>query len=358
MVYFSRSQPGIAVTPLQLDADPLLFNCANGTVDLRMGKLRAARREDLITRQSNVPFDPGALCPVWEAFLNRIMAGDESLVSLLRRILGYSLTGDVTEKVLFLFLGSGNNGKTTLLEGFRHVAGHYAGVIDIDVLMQDAGNAERERATAELFGKRFVTCSEAEEGRRLNESKVKQLTGMGRQTGRRIYGAPFEFDPQFKLFLDANHRPVIRGSDDAIWNRLPVVPFAVAIPKSEQDPQLLGKLKAEASGILAWAVRGCMEWQANGLQLPDAVRNASEQYRCDMDVVQEFITDRCEIRPEHQVPFQSLYASFKEWCAAAGESPMTATAFGSRLTDKGFAAVRTASNRSRKGLKLKGFSKA
>jgi putative DNA primase/helicase len=354
LLYFCRSQAGIAVRPEDLDADRYLFNCANSTLDLRSGDLRSPQRADLITKLSPVDYDANATCPTWESFLNKILGGDAALVTFVQRVLGYALTGDVTEKALFLFLGSGNNGKTTLLEAIRHVMGYYAGVIDIDALMQDAGNAERERATADLCGKRFVTCSEVEEGRRLNESKVKQLTGMGRQTARRIYGNPFEFDPMYKLVVDANHKPVIRGTDEAIWCRIRVVPFNVAIPKAEQDPNLLAKLKAEAAGILAWAVRGCLAWQAHGLNLPDAVKHAGDQYLDESDLVQDFIDDCCQVEPTHRVTFKVLYQAFVDWCKDMGEQAISQTAFGHRLTAKGFPQTRSSSSRSRTGLRIKG----
>lgn len=227
----------------------MLLNARNGTLDLRTGKLRSHSREDFLTKFAPVNFDPDAKCPEWMKFLGRIFAGDAELISFVRKAIGYTLTGKVTEKAMFFFHGSGNNGKTTLLEVIRKMLGEYAGLIDIDALMSKAHTAEKERAFADLLGKRFVTSSAAGEGQAFHEARVKYLTGMGRLVGRRIYGSAFEFDRQFKLFIDANHKPAIRGSDDAIWNRLRLVPFNVAIPEAEQDKQL-GTRLAQCRSLL------------------------------------------------------------------------------------------------------------
>jgi putative DNA primase/helicase len=255
---------------------------------------------------------------------------------------------------MFVFVGDGDNGKTTLLEAFRHILGDYAGSIEINHLMQTASSSDQQRTIADLHGKRFITASEAEEGQKMNEAKVKQITGMGRLTGRRLYGHAFEFDPLFKLFIDANHKPVIRGSDNAIWNRIRLVPFEISIPKAEQDRQLLKKLRVEAAGILAWAVRGCLAWQENGaLTNPGTVTEAVEGYRQEMDMVRQFVEDACVVQKDAQVVFNDLYSRYQDWCKALREEPISSTAFGKWLTQHQFLPCRTSSARMRLGLKLK-----
>jgi putative DNA primase/helicase len=219
--------------------------------------------------------------------------------------------------------------------------------------MQNSQTSERQYTTASLLGKRYVTSSEAEEGHRLREATVKNLTGMGRQTGRRIYGSPFEFEPLYKLFIDANHMPVIRGTDNAIWNRIRLIPFEVSIPKDQQDRDLGAKLKAEAPGILAWAVCGCLDWQKRGLGDCTAVSDAVSSYRVAMDLVADFLTDCCETGPGYSVAFKDLYAAFLSWCRDIGETPLTQTALGTRLTAKGYTSGRIAGQRVRVGLRLK-----
>jgi putative DNA primase/helicase len=219
--------------------------------------------------------------------------------------------------------------------------------------MQGSDTAARERATAELLGKRFVTSSETEEGHRFNEAKIKHLTGMGRLTARRIYGSPFEYDPMFKLFIDANHKPVIRGSDIAIWNRIRLIPFGVSIPKAEQDKELGAKLRAEAPGLLAWAVEGCLKWRAKGLREPETVSNAGEQYREEMDIVADFLADCCVVDAEAEVAVGDLYKAYRSWCEGLHEEAISDSAFGKRLTVKNFPLQRTSLVRLRKGLRLR-----
>jgi putative DNA primase/helicase len=331
----------------------MLFNCQNGTINLRTGKLRSYRRSDLITKLSPVEYDPKAECPTFLKFVDTILGGDQDLIDFLQRAMGYALTGSVNEKALFVLCGNGDNGKTTLLETIRYILGDYAAVIDIDVLMQNSATSERQYAAAGLLGKRYVTSSEAEEGQRLREATIKNLTGMGRQTGRRIYGAPFEFEPMFKLFIDANHKPVIRGTDQAIWNRIRLIPCSVSVPKDQQDRDLAQKLRDEASGILAWAVRGCLKWQKKGLGSSQAVTDAVADYRTQMDLVADFLADCCETGATCSVAFKDLYAAFVQWCNDIGETPLTQTALGTRLEAKGYTSTRTAGTRYRTGLRLK-----
>jgi putative DNA primase/helicase len=333
------AQDRVPVMPQELDSDPFMFNCQNGTIDLPTGKLQPHRPERMLSKISPVTFDEKAGCPIWAAFLDRLFGGSADLVSFMQMAIGYSLTGAVTEKALFVLCGDGDNGKTTLLEAFRYIMGDYAGSIEINSLMQSASSSDQQRTVADLLGKRFVTASEAEEGQKLNEAKIKQLTGMGKQVGRRLYGHAFEFDPQFKLFIDANHKPVIRGSDPAIWNRIRLVPFAVSIPKAEQDRGLLAKLRVEAPGILSWAVQGCLEWQREGfLGTPAAITEAVESYREEMDIVAQFIADCCAVDPGLEAEAGELYLHFQQWCDQRREQPNSSTAFAKRLGDKGYEA--------------------
>jgi putative DNA primase/helicase len=272
---------------------------------------------------------------------------------LCREVIGYSLTGNVCEKAMFVLHGGGDNGKITLLEAIRYVMGDYAGVVDISSLMQSNQNSDTQRTVADLLGKRFVTSSETEEGHKLNESRVKSMTCMGRLVGRRIYGSAFEFDPLFKLFIDANHKPVIRGTDNAIWNRLRLIPFNASIPKAQQHKRLIEKLRNEGPGILAWAVRGCLDWQrACDLGSPKVVTDAVDTYREEMDIVAEFLAECCSIDPEAMVSFTELYSEFSRWCGDRRETPISSTAFGKRLAEKGYAPHRTSAERKRKGIRL------
>jgi putative DNA primase/helicase len=354
MIELAQSIDKIPVLPADFDKNPMLLNCTNGTLDLHTGKLNPHRREDMLTKLAPVAYNDGKEPEAWLAFLDQVLGGDTDMIDFVQQAVGYCLTGLVSEKSIFFLIGSGNNGKTTMVETIRKMLGDYSGVLDIDGLMAKAQVAEKERAIAGLLGKRFIVSSEAAEGQPLHEGRVKNLTGMGRLKGREIYGRAFEFDPQFKIFVDANHKPVIRGTDEAVWSRFRVIPFNVSIPEAEQDKQLGAKLERELPAILAWAVEGCLKWQKQGrLIVPSAVTAANAGYRREMDLVEDFITDRCLHKPGATETSANLYTAFKSWCAANHEPPLSSTSFGNSLTKKGFPQVRTSVARGRKGLELR-----
>jgi putative DNA primase/helicase len=242
MVDLARSEPGIHVSPDDLDRDPWRLNVLNGTLDLRTGELEPQDPDDLITKLAPVEYDPEAKCVTWLGFLDRIMDGNQDLIDFLQRAAGYSLTGETTERVLFVLHGVGRNGKTTLLESLQAVLGEYAKVMAAEMLMARKNDGGIPNDVAALKGARLVTASEAEEGTRLGEAKVKQLTGGDTITARFLYGEFFSFRSEFKIWLATNHKPDVRGTDKAIWDRLPVVPFSVRIPDEEVDARLPQKL--------------------------------------------------------------------------------------------------------------------
>lgn len=323
----------LPITTSDLDRSPYLLNCSNGTLDLRTGKLGQHRREDYITKLAHVDYWRDAKCPLFLQFLHRIMGdgpdasdadGERAgrLVAYLQTALGYSLTGDVSEKVIFCLFGSGNNGKTTLLESVRFVLWEYAAQIQIDTLM-----SYRQRETnaslsdlADLRGARFVTTSEAEQGGRLAEGKLKYLSaGMGDVKTCRKYENPITFRATHKLFIDANHKPIIRGTDHAIWNRLRLIPFDLTIPTEEIDKGMFDKLKGEAQGILAWMVAGCRRWLAEGLGDSPEVTEASAGWRSEMSLLREFIEDRCELSPQAVCAVGELRRAYEAWARENGE---------------------------------------
>lgn len=357
MVDIAKDLIGVSITPEELDANPMLLNCKNGVVDLRTGDLiphtDPTCRGFLCTNLTPVKYQPGARCPQWEKFLDRIFAGDTALIEYVQRMIGYGLTGDVSEKALFFLHGEGDNGKTTMLEIVRRLLGPYAGMVQIETLMNKSQDAARQQAVARLYGKRMITASESEEGQRFQESTIKAITGMGRLMGRRLYENAFEFDPTHKLFIDANHKPDIRGTDHAIWTRMHLVPFGVIIPKAEQDRKLTQKLREELPGILAWAVRGAVAWQRDGLERPAAVERATEVYRSEMDIVSIFLTECCAKISDGSEGSTDLYSAFKNWCADAGNAdPLTQTAFGIRLGKLGYQTRRSGAGNRWMGVRL------
>jgi len=317
MLSQAQSEVGIAIKPDDLDSNPFLLTANNGTLNLQNGDLRPHRQTDLITKLAPVDYDPQAECPLWEAFLATIMGSKPGLINFLRRAIGYSLTGDTSERALFIMYGSGANGKSTALETIRALLGDYAARTPAETLLARRDNAI-PNDVAKLKGARFVSASETDEGRRLAEAQIKDLTGGDTISARFMRAEWFDFKPECKLWLSTNHRPVVRGTDKAIWDRLKLIPFDVRIPEEKQDRKLLSKLKAELPGILAWAVRGCLEWQAEGLGVPDEVRNATGDYQSEMDVLAAFIADCCVLTPNAQASATSLYQSYKRWCDDSG----------------------------------------
>ena len=336
-----------------LDSDEHLLNCLNGTIDLRTGKLIPHTQNNLCTKLAPVTYDPSATCPIFDAFLNRIMNNNKALIGFLQRAFGYGLTGSARDRVMFFLIGSGNNGKTTLLEIFKVILGDYAGQITANALMTKTDSDADMLTNALLKGRRFVTSSEAEQGAKLAEARVKQMTGGGSLMGRRLCHSPFEFSPTHKLFVDANYKPKIRYTDNAIWNRIRLIPFEVTIPTEEIDAKLPDKLRAETSGILAWAVRGCVEWQRHGLGNPNEISAAVVEYRDQMDIVKEFIEDKCELSPSLKTKNSELHAAYATWCAANNHEIMTPNEFVNRLAKTpGLTSYRTSSGRGWQGIGL------
>lgn len=318
----------------ELDRDPWLLNVKNGTLDLRTGELREHRREDLITKLAPVEYDPDADSPTWEAFLETVVPNEDTR-RFLQRAVGYSLTGVVGEKVLPCLLGRGDTGKTTFIEAVMDLLGDdYAAPAAPDLLLSKRGSSHPTEL-ADLLGKHFVPTVEVEEGRRLAESLVKQLTGGDRIKARYMREDFFEFRPTHKVWLAANHAPIIRGGDDAIWNRVKKVSFDVVIPKERQDRRLREKLRAEASGILAWAVRGCLEWQRDGLGEPGEVAAATAEYREDMDTFAEFLAEKCVLEAEEWISAARLRRAYADWCRDTGERPLSWEVVTGRLRERG-----------------------
>ena len=338
MVGLAQSEPGLPVTVDELDAHPWLLNVANGTVDLRTGALRAHSRQDLITKQAPTAYDPDARCPTWLAFLDTVMAGRQDLIEFLRRAVGYSLTGDVSEQVVFFAYGLGANGKTTLAETITAMLGDYAQKAPRGMLTMRPGAADGvPNDIARLPGARFVVSNEVEEGRRLAEAQVKDLAGGDTLTARFMRGEFFEFRPTHKLWIYGNHKPVIRGTDEGIWRRMRLIPFEVTIPAAKQDRRLAQKLRAELPGILAWAVQGCLDWQKDGLSAPAEVTEATAAYRAEMDVLADFLTDKCILAPSAAVTKAALFTTYQTWCEVNRERPLGKIAFGARLKERGIA---------------------
>jgi putative DNA primase/helicase len=327
-----RSEPGIPILPDQLDTDPYLLNLQNGTLDLRTGKLREHRREDFITKLAPVVFDPTAKCALWEKSLLRWMDGNADLAGYLQRVIGYSLTGIVTEHCLWFFHGAGANGKSTFLATILALLGDYGCQAVSDLLLQKC-NETHPTERADLHGRRFIATIETDEGKRMAEAIMKQMTGGDKIRARKMRQDFFEFEPRHKIFLAANHKPVIRGTDYAMWRRIKLVPFNVTITEEEKDKNLLEKLKTELPGVLAWGLRGCLQWQQAGLGEPDEVRQATAAYQAEQDTLAGFIASCCFVHREAKCKAGALLDAYTEY---TGDKFMTPQAFAKRLEAKGY----------------------
>lgn len=353
MVALAKTEPEIACRPDQFDADPMLFNVENGTLDLRTGALRPHDRRDFITRCAPVRYDAAATCPRFLAFLDRIFAGNTRLIAFVQRAVGYTLTGSTGEHVVFFWIGTGANGKSVLLEVLRELLGPYAAQTGFDAFLDRKGGDGPRNDLARLAGARLVSASESDEGKRLAEGTVKQLSGGDTITARFLHQEFFEYRPQFKVVLVSNHKPRITGTDEGIWRRIRLVPFTVTIPAAERDPQLKATLVAELPGILNWALEGCRAWQVERLGNPDEVHAATAQYRAESDDLAEFFDLHCELAPEYAAPAADLYERYAAW---AGKGAVTVTRFGRMLTDRGFVGDKRGTGRDRRmwrvGLRL------
>ena len=329
----NQAKPYLFVGLDELDTDEWLLNCQNGTLDLRTGKLRDHDPADLITRMVPTVYDPGAEAPRFERFLKETLV-DVAVITFVKRYSGYTATGSTRERLLAILYGNGKNGKTTLVELIQDALGDYAKSTAVETLLMKK-NETVGNDVAALKGARFVSASEVEQNRRLAEGKVKQLTGRDTVTARFLFGEPFDFRPEFKLWLSTNNKPVIQGTDDAIWDRLRLIPFNVRF-KDSADPNLADQRRRELPGVLAWVVEGCLEWQEHGLQEPESVTEATRQYREEMDTLAAFIEERCIVHEDAAAPATPLYKQYRMWCEDAGEKPETQKMFGMRLRERGF----------------------
>lgn len=361
-IYLARTLEGVPVDPDELDRDPWLFNCANGVLDLQTGRLRPHEPHLLLTKLCPVHFDPQADCPRWRTFLNEIMGGDEDLVAYLERVLGYSLTGVVREHQLYFLFGGGRNGKSLLLATIQRMLADYATTINATLLISKR-QEDHPTGLTDLDGRRFVSTIEVEDGKQLAEALVKSLTGGDKISARRMHKDFYKFDPVHKLFIAANHKPEVKGQDEAIWARIKMIPFRctfvddpddVAPPyKLLKDKQLDAALAAEAPGILARLARACLDWQAGGLREPAAVREATDSYRAEMDALGDFLAERCIASEGLRVKTAPLYQAYGEWCRLNGHEALTSRKFGAQIDRRGYLLKKSNGDSWRLGIKLR-----
>lgn len=331
-----KTVPGMITPHYEFDRDKHLLGVQNGIVNLRTGQLMEPDPDRYITMSTNVPYFPDAQAPRWERFISEIFGGDEELAAYIQRAIGYSLTGDISEQCFFLCYGTGANGKSTLLNTLKALAGEYAANTPFQTFEHKQQSSTGQEIVA-LRGKRVVMSSETNEGTRLNEARIKAITGGDEITGRFLYErATITFTPTFKIWLAANHKPTITGGDEGIWRRVRLVPFMVSFPKDKRDPHLEDTLMAELPGVLAWAVRGAMAWHQQGLGEPLIVEEATREYRDESDVLGQFLHE-CAIEQQGATAKSSLlYEAYQKWMGENGFYALSSVRFARSMKERGY----------------------
>jgi len=333
-----RPDRRIAATVDQWDADPMLLNTPDGIVDLRDGTIRKSDPRAYCTKITAV--GPRGDCPLFLEFLSKIMGGDVEVIAYLRRMFGYCLTGDTSEQAIFFNHGGGQNGKTVLMSTVSGILGDYCVAAPIETFTESK-NDRHPTELARLRGARLVTATETEAGRHWAESRLKELTGGERIAARFMNKDFFEYLPTFKPVISGNHKPRLRSVGVAMRRRVNLIPFLVTIPPDDRDPKLAGKLKDEWPGILQWMVDGCLDWLERGLDPPEAVTTATDNYFAGEDGYADWIADRCEIIAGFWSPSSDLFASWRDYAEKAGLHAGDTKRFREEMERLGFPLKRT-----------------
>ena len=318
MIKESLHLVGIAIAPDDLDRDPLQLNVLNGTFNLTTGILQPHKQADMITKICSVIYDPDAQCPIWMQFLDTIFNHDQELIQFVQCAVGYSLTGTTREQCFFILFGNGQNGKSTFIETITTIMGDYALSANPETFMVRDRTGGANPEIVRLKGARFISTVEPQDGAKLHESLVKQMTGNDTITARPLYAKEIQFRPVFKLWMATNHKPFIRGTDDGIWRRIKLIPFTVRIPDDKKDPDMGDKLLQESSGILNWAIQGYYDYVRFGLVTPKAVQNATLEYRSEMDVILSFLEECICDSSIGSIRSIAMYKCFKAWSMENG----------------------------------------
>ncbi len=337
MIKSAESEPGIAISLAELDANLWLLNVNNGTIDLKTGGLKPHDRADLITEILPIDYDTEAPSAEWNTFLRRIFNDNTDLIAYIKRALGYSITGDQSEQAFFFCYGSGFNGKSTLLNACRLVLSNYAHQIPPTAFMVDKNKrGGPDEAIASLKNKRLVCSTELEDGQRLSVSLVKRMTGGEPLWCEHKFERGYNFQPTHKLWLSGNHEPVITDTTNSIWYRLKKIPFTVEIPEADRQKGYAEYLAREhGAAILTWLVRGCVEWQQNGtLGEPEAVKQAVAEYRDQQDILHDYLIERCIFQRSATIDQKTLYADYKKWAEDNDVNAIGKLTFRSRIQEK------------------------
>ena len=336
MVALVKHAPGIAVKEEAFDQHDWLFNVQNGTVDLKTGTLHPHDRTQLLSTISPVKFDPRATCPEWLKFLDRVMLGRQEIVNFMQRLFGYCASASTAEQAFVVHYGTGANGKSTALDVIKRIFGSYAETTPFATFAEKK-NGATPNDLASIHKSRLVIASEGERTTKLAESMIKTVTGNEEVSARYLYKDYFTFRPRFTLMLQSNHKPIIQDTGKGIWRRVRFVPWEYTFPDIEMDKNWAEKeVAAEGPGILAWVVRGALEYQRMGLSEPDVVKAAIAEYQEGEDVLGRWIREECTAIPDHDAPAGGLYSVYRNYMQATGETAIKDREFKAELIKRGF----------------------
>ncbi len=341
MVTLAQSDPRVLVPIKELDSDIYLLGCANGAVDLRTGDLIKPNQDLLITYSSGVEYHPKAKCPLFEKTVLDAFFGKQEMADFFRRLMGYAILGNPKENLMIIPFGDGSNGKSTVLTTIFKALGDYAKMTPSETFLgegrSNAGGARED--LLRLRGARFVYVAEPEENKELKEGLVKSMTGGESITARGLYSrVSVEFKPTWTVVMPTNHKPIIKGGDHGIWRRLMMLPFQRNYDEDKtlvKDPNRSEKLQSELEGVLAWLVRGAIEYQQDGLSEPAATKVARDEYRDEMDLLKDWISECCELG-DFRESSKNLWISWQQYAEFRKELRYipTARALGRRLSGK------------------------
>lgn len=333
MVKRARTRECVRVEQAQLDSDPWLLNVANGTLELKGDavKFREHRKSDLITKLAPVIYDPNAVCSLWERTVSDWMYGRPALVQFLQRSLGYSISGCVKHHLAFFNIGTGRNGKGVCMNLCANLLGDYSEIVPISALLKKKPGSTLSDDIAKLAGARLAMITEFDKDDKLAEAMLKRLSGGDPLSARGLYQDLFDFNPSHHIWLSANYRPVIEGTDIGIWSRVKLIPWDNCFDGRE-DVDLSDKLAVEASGVLNWLIKGCLDFQRYGLDPPEPVRKAVAEYRAESDIFSIFKREWLIADATAVSPSRTLYVGYRSWAQGAGEKEMSENMFGRCLT--------------------------
>jgi len=349
-LWFAGNTTEMALAASRLDANRMLLNCANGTLDLQTMALTAHNPASNITKICRGAWTPGLGDTRWSKFVAEILP-DAEIRDFVQRLMGSALPGRVRDHVLPIFTGTGGNGKSTFTEAVSDALGDYAMQAEPSLLMASRHDAH-PTGQAALQSRRLAVCMETAQGRHLDAPTAKQLTGGDTITARYMRKDFFSFEPSHTILMITNHKPVVDGSDEALWRRLVVVPFDQVFSGDNVEPDLKDLLQSEPDAVLSWMIEGWVAYQDKGLAIPNGVRAATEAYKADSDAVGRFIEEMFYPAQGNTVASSEVFAEWQKWCIANGEEPVTQKAFGDELTRRGYQKVKTKRFNAWKGFML------